>query len=131
MTDTTAPPNAEESLSTGLVNYRFARVEVLVAEAEGSFEDLRTTADRPVTSTSQDSESPGSSPKTVATDCGTVVFSESEPGDALNALDSKAFGIRSPDLHRRAQGHKYGLSSGRMIDLNLKYIRSMGLLVGL
>ena len=96
------------------------------AAVGGAPEPFRTTADRPTTSTSQESESQGSSPKTVATDCGTVVFSESEPGEALNALDSKAFGIRSSDSPRRVQGHKNVLSRGGCVDLILKYTQMYG-----
>jgi transposase len=88
--------------------------------------DSITVADREGTSTRQTIESPGLSPSTVATDSGTVVFSESEAGEALNALDTKDSGIRLPDIPRRAVGHNSGLSRGRRLDLILKYQRMHG-----
>jgi transposase len=84
-------------------------------------EPLRTTADLVETSTSHTNESPGSSPSTVATDCGTVVFNDPEPDTARNALDSKFFGKSASSTEVRRSGHISGLTRGRRLDLILKY----------
>ena len=54
---------------------------------------FETIAVLDATSTSQTNRSPGSSPKTTAADCGTVVFSESDPATARNVLDSNLVGM--------------------------------------
>lgn len=82
-----------------------------------------TTTDRDWTSTDQTRESPASTPRTVATDCGTVVFRESEPDCDRNALDSNSFGIATFPEWRSANGHKSNLYRGRRLDLILKYWR--------
>jgi transposase len=93
----------------------------------GELTDLRRTiATRPETSTSQTSESPGSSPSTVATDCGTVVFNDSELGAARKTFDSKERGIVYLGRANNTSGHKTGLSRGLRLDLCLKYYREHG-----
>ena len=79
-----------------------------------------TLADREATSTSQLSASLGSRPSTVATEIGTVVFSESDRGDARNTWEREVFGIGN-STPRKAIGHISGLSRGRRIDLIIKY----------
>ena len=85
-------------------------------------EPRRTVADFVDTSTSQLSESPGSSPKTVAIDCGTVVFRESEAGAALKTFDSNDLGIGFTRSATYGKGHISGISKGRRIDLILKVL---------
>jgi hypothetical protein len=87
---------------------------------------FETDAVRDSTSTAQTRVSPGSSPSTVATDCGTVVFKESEAGEALKALDSNDFGNVSTPCGGNHRGHKSGLSRGRRLDLIIKYYRGRG-----
>jgi transposase len=87
---------------------------------------LDTVAERDSTSTVHSILSPGPSPKTVATDCGTVVFRDSEPGEALNALDSNDVGKRTSKQAMAEGGHKNGLSKGRCLDLRLMYERAYG-----
>jgi transposase len=83
----------------------------------------RTIALLEPTSTSQDNSSPGSSPSTVATDCGTVVFKDSDPETARNSFEVNRFGTHYAPGYGRSRGHISGLSRGRRIDLILKYAR--------
>ena len=78
-------------------------------------------AERAPTSTVQVRTSPASSPSTVATACGTVVFREPDPETALKARDSKLFGTFAPVAVNRHLDHISGLSRGRRIDLIVKY----------
>jgi transposase len=80
-----------------------------------------TTADPDFTSTVHTRVSPASSPRTVATDCGTVVLSDSDPGAARNVLDSNDLGISGPCRLTDELAHNIGLSRGRRVDLIYKY----------
>jgi len=86
-------------------------------------EEDRTNAVLASTSSSQTSVSPASSPSTVATDCGTVVFNDSDPETALNALDSNVVTMGRPKPLNYNEGITLGLSRGRRLDLVLKYER--------
>ena len=83
--------------------------------------DRVTLADLPSTSTSHTTESPGSSPRTVATGDGTVVFNDSVVGAARKTFDSNALGTATRSNRSILHGHISGLSEGRRIDLILKY----------
>lgn len=87
---------------------------------------LVTTTDRESTSTVQSNESLGSNPSTVATDCGTVVLSESDTGEARIALDSKVLAMGRTKRPRPTRGIYEGLSGGRKRDLIVKYTRLHG-----
>lgn len=87
----------------------------------GAAADFRTRAVPACTSTDQQIESPASSPRTVATACGTVVFRDSEEDCDRNAFDSNSFGMSLFPEWRGARGHKTNLSRGRRLDLILKY----------
>lgn len=95
-----------------------ARVRSELPLPEG---DRVTRAERSATSTSQTSVSLASKPSTVATDCGTVVFSDSDPATALKSLDSNRFGTHYAPGRGRSPAHISGLSRGRRIDLAYKY----------
>lgn len=84
---------------------------------------LVTVADRVETSTSQFSESPGSNPNTVATDCGTVVLRDSDRGAARNTRDSNSRGMGDSRRAITLRLLDHGLTRGRRIDLILKYHR--------
>lgn len=83
--------------------------------------DRVTLADRAATSTSQTMVSLASRPSTVATGCGTVVLSDSEPATDLKSLDSNRFGTHYAPGRGRSPEHISGLSRGRRLDLILKY----------
>jgi hypothetical protein len=85
---------------------------------------LETEAVRASTSTDQTIVSPGSSPSTVATDCGTVVFNEPEPATARKALDSNFVGISPSSSRNKAKGHKVGPQVGSFLGQKYIYSRS-------
>ncbi len=85
--------------------------------------DRVTLADLPPTSTSHTTVSPASRPRTVATDCGTVVLSDSDPATARNNFDSNRVGTHYASGQARVPGHISGLSKGRRLDLMAIYSR--------
>lgn len=93
----------------------------LTEEPDRPSEADRTTALLSSTSTSQINVPPASSPRTVATGCGTVVLRDTDSGAARNAFDSNDLAtapLRPLSYH---DGIKIGLNRGRRIDLILKY----------
>lgn len=116
---------SEESVEPG-TNPSFDPPAQLRRSEASDLEEIvldRTTADRDETSISHTIESPDSSPSTVATSDGTVVFSELVAAAALNTLDSNSFGIHYAPGKARTRDHISGLSRGRRKDLVLKYYR--------
>jgi transposase len=82
-----------------------------------------TKAVRASTSTDQMIESPGSSPSTVTTDCGTVVLSESDPETAKKAFDSNLVGTSTSLDRNQGEGHKVGPSVGSYLGQRFIYTR--------
>jgi transposase len=106
-------------------------LDAFLPEEAGSVSPLDTMAVRESTSTFQTIESPGPSPSTVATDCGTVVFNDGDPATAKNALDSNLCGIDSPVTRFSGRLNVLGLEVGLPLAPRLKYGRDIGLRIGL
>lgn len=82
---------------------------------------FRTRAVRADTSTSQTSVSPGSRPRTVATDCGTVVLRDSEPVTARKVFDSNRAGNALSERRMWVALDNIDRSVGQLLGLGYKY----------
>lgn len=82
---------------------------------------LVTTADRVSTSTFQVSESPGATPNTVATVCGTVVLSDSEPATARKVLDANSSDMATKPREGHGGNRGVGQEVGRLKGQRVKY----------